>query len=192
MNTDSPEQLSITTGESVLPKIRATKPLDYEIVKTDCDEKSVNIIEALVLLYLPVDFIERHEYVFQKMNIDKMIVSNLLFQMKTAEHAIKKLLEEIDGGNIQPRVFEVLASLQRSKMEIVKHIATFMVTLENNYKNLKYDYVSSITDSVMNPRQISSIDDEDDIESTRFRGTKSLMSIVQNTLNPEDNGKTIE
>ena len=44
----------------------------------------------------------------QKSVVDKITVSNLLFQMKTAEHAIIKLLEEIDNGNLHPRTFEVL------------------------------------------------------------------------------------
>jgi glycosyltransferase involved in cell wall biosynthesis len=68
-------------------------------------------------------------------------------QKSKLQHLAKKLnfsavsfLEEIDNGNTHPRTFEVLSSLQRSKMEIVKHLAQFMVIRENNYKNLKYDW----------------------------------------------------
>jgi hypothetical protein len=135
LNTEIPGVKEALKGD--LPvSMSSIKPLNYDQVKVDTDEKADEIVESVVLLYLPPEFIYEHEYVKQKMSVDKLTVSNLIFQMKTAEHAIKKLLEEIDTGNIHARSFEVLASLQKSKMDIVKHLAQFMVVLENNYKNL--------------------------------------------------------
>lgn len=180
--------IDAVAGEDVLPKMRAIAPLDYDVVKTSADSKASDIVESVILLYLPKEFISNHEYVFQKMEVDKLTVSNLLFQMKTAEHAIKKLLEEIDGGNMQARTFEVLASLQKSKMEIVKHLAAFMVTMENNYKNLKFDWNSLVEKK---PIEIPATgttnvitEGENIIEEqqTKFRGTKTLMDMVQNAL----------
>lgn len=101
--------------------------------------------------------------------------------MKTAEHAIKKLLEDIDGGNIQPRAFEVLASLQKSKMEIVKHIAQFMIIIENNYKNLKFDYEANVADrdKVLPENAESTVEQPD---GQKFRGTRQLMETIQDTI----------
>lgn len=162
-----------------LPAITAIKPLNYDEIKREADDKADQVVESAVLLYLPKEFIFEHDYVNQKMSIDKMTVSNLIFQMKTAEHAIKKLLEDIDAGNIQPRAFEVLASLQKSKMEIVKHLAQFMVVLETNYKNLKIDYESHTSeDTHVQDQEAEEIREE----STRFRGTKGLMSTIQNYI----------
>ena len=113
------------------------------------------------------------------MSIDKMTVSNLIFQMKTAEHAIIKLLEEIDAGGVRDRTFEVLSSLQKSKMEIVKHLAQFMIILENNYKNLKMDYESNAaTVTHVHDAEAQEIREE----TTRFRGTKGLMSTIQTMI----------
>jgi hypothetical protein len=116
------------------------------------------------------------------MEVDKMTVSNLLFQMRTAEHAIKKLLEEIDNGSTGPRSFEVLASLQKSKMEIVKHLAAFMVTMENNYKNLKYDWHNNVDNKPISISASSEVKDTDEENLTKFRGTKSLMNMVQHYI----------
>lgn len=178
------------SGEEVLPKLRAIAPLDYEAVKTAADNKASEIVEAVILLYLPKEFITEHDYVFQKMEVDKLTVSNLLFQMKTAEHAIKKLLEEIDSGSLRDRTFEVLASLQKSKMEIVKHLAAFMVTMENNYKNLKYDWHNLVEKTQNNlPEHIEEVTDEN---QSKFRGTKSLMTMVQNYVEEAKNKKPDE
>lgn len=174
------------SGEQVLPKLKAINPLDYEKVKSESDEKSSNIVEAVILMYLPADFIQQHDYVFQKMEVDKLTISNLLFQMKTAEHAIKKLLEEIDNGGTGARSFEVLASLQKSKMEIVKHLASFMVTMENNYKNLKFDYLSNNVEKKAELPEYTPAEPEEETIK-KFRGTRGLMSLVQTYVEESKN-----
>ncbi len=169
--------IEVVSGEDVLPRLKAIAPLDYDAVKNHADKKASDIVESVILLYLPQEFVIQEDYVYQKMEVDKLTVSNLLFQMKTAEHAIKKLLEEMDGGNTQPRIFEVLSSLQRSKMEIVKHLAQFMVTMENNYKNLKQDW-NNYAEKKLEALPEDTVEIQEETTS-KFRGTKSLMSMVQ-------------
>jgi hypothetical protein len=174
LNTEIPGVKEAAKGD--IPLSSSTiKPLNYDQVKIDTDQKAEEIVESVVLLYLPPEFIYEQDYVRQKMSVDKLTVSNLIFQMKTAEHAIKKLLEEIDSGNIHARSFEVLASLQKSKMEIVKHLAQFMVVMENNYKNLKFDYENSKAETV---KSIESPESPAQEGSLKFRGTKGLISAL--------------
>jgi len=178
-------------GKSDFPAIRQIKALDYDDVKRNSDQKADEVVESVVLLYLPKEFVFEQDYVNQKMSIDKMTVSNLIFQMKTAEHAIKKLLEEIDNGNIIARNFEVLASLQKSKMEIVKHLAQFVVVMENNYKSLKLDYDSSKAESThVHDTQAEEIRQD----SNKFRGTRGLMSSIQTFIQEakDEDFKTID
>jgi hypothetical protein len=182
--------IQAVSGEDVLPKLKAIAPLDYDAVKSEADKKASDIVESVILMYLPQEFVTAQDYVYQKMEVDKLTVSNLLFQMKTAEHAIKKLLEEIDSGSTHARSFEVLASLQKSKMEIVKHLATFMVTMENNYKNLKYDWHNMVEKKPEAlPEGMVELPDE---ETTKFRGTKSLMTMVQGYMEEAKNKKLDE
>jgi hypothetical protein len=182
--------IDAVAGEDVLPKLKAIAPLDYDAVKSEADKKASDIVESVILLYLPQEFVTEQDYVYQKMEVDKLTVSNLLFQMKTAEHAIKKLLEEIDSGSTHARSFEVLASLQKSKMEIVKHLAAFMVTMENNYKNLKYDWNNLVDQKATAlPEGTLEIPEEN---STKFRGTKSLMTMVQGYMEEAKNKSTDE
>jgi hypothetical protein len=173
-------QVSIDSAKEILPA-RDNTFMDYEKVKTYADDKAESIVSSISEFYLSLDIIQEIPYVKQKSVVDKITVSNLLFQMKTAEHAIIKLLEEIDNGNLHPRTFEVLASLQRSKMEIVKHLAQFMVIMENNYKSLKEDYRIKKADE---PTLIDASTDEDTSTKTGYqmRGTKQMVEMLREAV----------
>jgi hypothetical protein len=165
---------------SILPQRSASTFLNYHEVKIDSDSTAGDIVDSIAEFYLDKTIILEIPYVTQKNSVDKITVSNLLFQMKTAEHAIIKLLEEIDNGNTHPRTFEVLSSLQRSKMEIVKHLAQFMVIMEQNYKNLKDDYRIKKAEE---PQSLGYTEvDADSGGNTQFRGTKNLMDVIRQAI----------
>lgn len=178
LSLEMPDIEEIKKDGKTIPQRSSSSSLDYDRVKLQADSKAEEIVESIVLLYLPVKLISEHEYVSQKMGIDKINVSDLLFQMKTSEHAIKKLLEDIDSGNMQSRAFEVLSQLQKSKLDIVKHLTVYMVTMENNYKNLKDDYTSNVTEK--NTLSLTQGESED-IKEVAFktRGTKDIMSMIK-------------
>ena len=181
---------AVQQAKSILPARSTSGFLDYETVKIDSDGTAKNIVDSIAEFYLNKNIITEIPYVTQKNLVDKITVSNLLFQMKTAEHAIIKLLEEIDSGNTHPRTFEVLSSLQRSKMEIVKHLAQFMVIMEQNYKNLREDYRIKIAED---PTTISAGDYSDVTENgnpMQMRGTKGLMEMSREAV-PEKRADAI-
>lgn len=158
----------------ILPS-RAIGTLDYHNVKLECEDAADEIVNSVAGFYLEESIISSVPYVKQKTAVDHITVSNLLFQMKTAEHAIIKLLEEIDNGNLHPRTFEVLSSLQRSKMEIVKHLAQFMIIMENNYKNLKTDYRIKQSENLES-------DTEEVTSSMQARGTRALIESIRQVV----------
>lgn len=166
-------------AQNVLPGRPISGFLDYHLVKEASDSDASNIVTSIAEFYLDKKIIEEIDYVKQKSNVDRITVSNLLFQMKTAEHAIIKLLEEIDNGNTHPRTFEVLSSLQRSKMEIVKHLAQFMVIMENNYKSLKEDYRIKKAEE---PQEFDGEFTEEGSSGNKIRGTRSLMETIRQAI----------
>jgi hypothetical protein len=182
----------VEQAKRVLPTRSASTFLDYHTVKDESDMKATEIVDSIAEFYLSKDIVLEIPYVTQKNFVDKITVSNLLFQMKTAEHAIIKLLEEIDNGNTHPRTFEVLSSLQRSKMEIVKHLAQFMVIMEQNYKNLKEDYRIKKSDepSTLSPGDYSVELNEN--SATQFRGTKALMDVIRQAVPEKRAGAEIK
>lgn len=168
--------------------------MDYDAIKEVSDGRADEIVDSIAEFYLNREIIREVSYIQQKNVVDKITVSNLLFQMKTAEYAIIKLLEEIDNGSVQPRTFEVLSSLQKSKMEIVKHLAQFMVIMENNYKSLREDYRYKKSEEPLELGMAEEI--EDDVSTFQMRGGKQLIEALRNVI-PEkkannDEGESLE
>jgi hypothetical protein len=171
----------VQEARDILPS-RVTNFMDYDGVKVDSDSKADDIVDSIAEFYLDKQIIQEIPYIQQKNVVDKITVSNLLFQMKTAEHAITKLLEEIDNGNLHPRTFEVLSSLQRSKMEIVKHLAQFMVIMENNYKSLKEDYRVKKAEEPLTLEQGEDNTYDENKNTFQMRGGRHLIETIREAI----------
>jgi hypothetical protein len=117
-----------------LPAFQVTDPLDYDGEKDIAQSKAKKLMNSLLKFYLSQELIQKNEYITLKAKIDVMTMSHLMFQMRTAEHAIVTLLRSIDAGEASPRMFEVLGGLQKTMLDIMKH-----QTLQYN------QYISSIS-----------------------------------------------
>lgn len=140
MDRDSPSVLG-PDDDDVFEK-KPSRFMDFDKIKEDADNEANETVDSIVGFYIKDFGSNDHKgqrFLNSKTNRDKMTLSNIIFQMKTAEHAIKRLLEEIDAGNLHPRQFEVLAALQKSKMDIIKHLAFVQIQMENNYKTIRQE-----------------------------------------------------
>ena len=160
----------------------STRNMDFYEVKGGIENESKKILKSVIEFYLDAKIIKKNEYIRFKQKVDEMTLSNIMFTLTTCQHAIIKLMEEIDMGNLHPRIFEVLAQLQGQQMSIVKHQAAYMITLEEGYKKIKDDY-----DRVEMQKEIDAERGRDQtidkLEGpVKSRGTKALMEGIQKNL----------
>jgi hypothetical protein len=153
-------------------------------------EKSKNqakkSIDTLLKFYLSIDIIEKEEYIKAKRELDIQSLSALIFNMEASQHAIISMLENIDNGEVHPRMFEVLGGLQKTLLDIVKAQTLFTISTEENIKKLgrEIDYYSSIkSTSDMPEAEISP-------ETLQVRGNKDLMRSIQQLQNKNTEDET--
>jgi len=163
-----------------LPAFQVTDPLDYDGEKDIAQNKAKKLMNSLLKFYLSQELIQKNEYITLKAKIDVMTMSNLMFQMRTAEHAIVTLLRSIDAGEASPRMFEVLGGLQKTMLDIMKHQTLHMMAAEENMKKLKRD-IDIYGDSI----DITPKDSKPQI-ATVNRGTRNLMRDIQSEINGEE------
>ena len=58
LGSDIPVIQEMKKGD--LPAISAIKPLNYDEIKRDADGKADEVVESVVLLYLPKEFVFEH------------------------------------------------------------------------------------------------------------------------------------
>ena len=92
-------------------------------------------------------------------------------------NAITKLIENIDAGDITPRLFEVLSDLQKTFIELLKMKSMHLINMEENMKKLIQDR--------MTYQNIQPTDNEVDGTVTT-KGTKKLMEQLQNIVKQKE------
>ena len=130
-------------GIEVDPQLPATnkhyEPFDFRQVKGSADKQAKKTITSLMKFYLDADIIEHDEYVKAKKKMDEMTMSSLVYQLQAGERALTTLLQTIEDGELAPRMFEVLATLQKSMLDIIKSQTMYLMATEESVKRIARD-----------------------------------------------------
>ena len=166
-----------------IPKFHNASPaINYGDMKVGAEKQAKKTITSLMQFYLDADIIEKDEYLMAKKRMDEMTMSSLVYQLKAGERALTTLLETIEGGELAPRMFEVLATLQKSMLDIIKSQTMYLMATEESTKRIARDI------ELYKKREH---DDElqrvgGNSNANIQRGTKDLMNQIQAGINQAD------
>jgi hypothetical protein len=184
---------SDTIQSSDLPRLKTSDIMDFATAKSDVSNDARKLMESIVDFYLKENLIEKSDYITYKQKIDAMNVSSMMLQLRTAQHAITKLLEEIDFGNANPRMFEVLAQLQSQIMQMPKDYQSYLTKMEESYVRLRGEgerkaYAGGVQmeyDSMNKTSALGSTPGLGQSEGIKVRGTRGLMEGLRDILGTE-------
>lgn len=144
------------------------------------------LLKKNATFYLVNDDIIQDPYVQQKILSDIAIIKDLSIQSMIADYSISRMINQIDAsfGNVHPRLFEVLSNFQRSKLDITKTIAQYIIMIQDNFKNIKMDYLKQKEE-----KEIKSQLEEGNNDSIVAKGTKNLIENLSNMLNELNTNK---
>jgi len=141
------------------------------------DKQAKKTIEALMRFYLDADIIEENEYVKAKKKMDEMTMSSLVYQLQAGERALTTLLQTIEDGDLAPRMFEVLATLQKSMLDIIKSQTMYLMATEESMKRIARD--AELYQQKTNRQIEEEVGGGQKGSSNIQRGTKDLMAQIQ-------------
>lgn len=122
-----------------LPRMKTTDLMNFTDEKSSALSDAKALLDSIADFYIDANLMDSASHVNLKKKIDAMNLSSMMFQLKSAQHAITKLLEEIDLGNMHPRIFEVLAQLQAQIMQMPKDYQAYLEKMESNYKKTRIE-----------------------------------------------------
>ncbi len=166
-----------------LPTRRPQNQLSFAELKESSTRKAKKTITALMKFYLDEDIIERDEYIQAKKKMDEMTMSSLVYQLQAGERALTTLLNAIEDGEVAPRMFEVLATLQKSMLDIIKSQTMYLMATEESAKRIARDI--EIYRKRDNIREIE-VSGGDAGSGNVQRGTKDLMRMIREGIDSSE------
>ena len=113
-------------------------------VLTKCKDRAEKVMTSLLRLYLSDGFISKSEFVQAKVAMDSMTLGKIMNQMEVSERAINVLMENIELGDVNPKLFDALGNLQRTFIDLVKTQTNYIMNTENEYEKLALDKDTSV------------------------------------------------
>ena len=166
-----------------IPKFHDAKPaVNYGDMKVTSEKQAKKTINSLMKFYLDADIIEKDEYLQAKKKMDEMTMSSLVYQLKAGERALTTLLETIEGGELAPRMFEVLATLQKSMLDIIKSQTMYLMATEESAKRISRDI--ELYKKRENDSELEQVGGREN--GNIQRGTKDLMNQIQAGIKQAD------
>lgn len=104
-----------------------------------CKEKAEKVMNSLLKIYLSDGFISKSEYVQAKVNLDSMTLGKIMNQMEVSERAINILMQNIEMGELNSKLFDALGNLQRTFIDLVKTQTTYIANTQAEYEKLAMD-----------------------------------------------------
>lgn len=146
LNTYNPSGDQESVIDQQLAVIQQNPPIDFDEMNAKFKRQANNLTSSLIKYYVDAGLIEREDYHRFKKELDDSSLENILFQIKSLRMAIERIMEDINQGNTHPRLYEVFGQLHDKLANVVKIQANYILFLEDTYRRVKAEIVSSKTD----------------------------------------------
>jgi hypothetical protein len=139
--------------------------------------KAEKVMNTLLKLYMTDGFISKSEYIQAKVNLDSMTLGKIMNQMEVSEAAIQVLMDNIQMGDVNPKLFDALGNLQRTFIDLVKTQTAYIENAELEYKKIAQEKEISADDIIEK-------DSKNEVSSCGLRSSnqRELMQMIRNTV----------
>ena len=140
--------------------------------------KAEKVMNTLLKLYMSDGFISKSEYIQAKVNLDSMTLGKIMNQMEVSEAAIQVLMDNIQMGDVNPKLFDALGNLQRTFIDLVKTQTAYIENAELEYKKIAQEKEVSPDDVVVSGESKSEISSG----GLKSSNQRELMQLIRNTV----------
>ena len=145
------------------------------LVKAKC--KAEKVMNTLLKLYMSDGFISKSEYIQAKVNLDAMTLGKIMNQMEVSEAAIQVLMDNIQMGDINPKLFDALGNLQRTFIDLVKTQTAYIENAEMEYRKIAQE-------KEISPDDIIERESKNEVSSCGLKSSnqRELMQMIRQTV----------
>ena len=123
------------------PELGMEPAFDVDFVKLQrtCDKKARKMIGNATGFMLSDELVKENPYLKNKMEVDVISLSGMLYQLEVSKTMQTALMEEARAGALHPRMFEVFGTLTKTIGELNKQLLQTVEAIKVTYRDLKMD-----------------------------------------------------
>lgn len=140
--------------------------------------RAKSVMESLLKVYLSDNYISKSEYLQAKVNLDAMTLGNIINQMEISQRAIQILMDNIEIGDVNPKLFDALGKLQGTFIDLVKAQTNYIMNASDEYEKIALDKDTTVDVAPSTAKEISS--------GFKSSSQKDLMRMIRTISNKED------
>lgn len=151
-------------------------------VLTKAKGKAEKVMNTLLKLYMSDGFISKSEYIQAKVNLDSMTLGKIMNQMEVSEAAIQVLMDNIQMGDVNPKLFDALGNLQRTFIDLVKTQTAYIENAEIEYRKIAQE-------KEISPDDVIERESKNEISTGGLKSSnqRELMQLIRNTVDSSNN-----
>lgn len=137
---NTPDELESNTSISANDLVQEPiLNIDFDSLRDKCNYEARIMLNNSIGIFLD-DKLQEDEYVKNKLEVDVMSLSGMIYQLRVNEDMQKAIMKEVDKGMINPRIFEVFTGMSRQIAELNKQLLATVEAIKSTYKDLKLDF----------------------------------------------------
>jgi hypothetical protein len=135
---------------NVLPGLDNTEILKIDIddIKKQCEKEARIMINTSIKFILDTQTLKSNSYVKNKLEVDVLSLSGMIYQLRCNEAMQKALMEQVAQGALHARYFEVFGQLSKIIGELNKQTLATVEAIKMTYKEVKNDIREKEFDSL--------------------------------------------
>ena len=128
------EEALVAQQQSIISE-RKRKEMNALDVKFKAQARGV--IESMYDFYLDMGVIDKPDYLERRKAIDGLGLSSIFLQLKQTKEVLNTVVDQINSGNVQPRMIEAYTTINGQFSELIRNQANYLLFLEESYKKSK-------------------------------------------------------
>jgi hypothetical protein len=113
--------------------------MDFRKIHKECDTKAKKMIKSATGFVLTDEAIKKDPYLKDKMRVDVLSLSGMLYQLRVNEMMQETLMEEVRSGATHNRNFEVFGQLSKTIGDLNKQLLQTVEAIKSTYKDIRFD-----------------------------------------------------
>jgi hypothetical protein len=149
---NSPKEINknVPENSTEIPGLKAEPVTDvnFDELKLKCEVDARIMITNAISFILPIDMIENNEYLKNKLEVDVISLASMIYQLRTNEVMQKALIDQVNLGMVNARMFEVFTGMSKTIGELNKQLIQTVEAIKETYKTFREDVKEKRTEAL--------------------------------------------